>query len=400
MNATSTSNIMKPNNDNKNNTTLINTIMSKHSILIMALTLIMVACGGGSSLDKQKAELDKLKKQKADLETKIATLQEEVLKADTTIKEKIVDVVAMPVVLQPFKTYIEIQGRIDADENVFVSSEMPGTITKINVKVGDQVTKGQVLAETDSRVAQQQLAAMQASLTLVNQMYDKQKSLWDQRIGTEMQFLSAKTTKEGLEATVGSLNEQIRMSKIISPINGTVDNVSIKLGQSVAPGMQAISVINFSNLKVKAEVAESYASRVKTGNEVIVLFPDNKDTIASRISYASRGINALTRTFGVEVYLDTKGEYHPNMVTKLKINDYTSPKPQVIVPVKFIQKGADESFVLVAENGKAVKKIVKINHEYAGLAEVLSGLKEGDQIITEGYDLINDGDKIVIAAKK
>lgn len=370
--------------------------MIKKSTLMLLLTVIMVACGGGGS-DK-KAELEKLKKQKADLETRIATLQEEVLKTDTTIKEKIVDVVAIPVTVAPFKTYIEIQGRVDADENVFISTEMPGTITKINVKVGDQVSKGTVLAETDTRPQAQQVVDLQTNLDLAKQNYEKVKSLWDQKIGTEMQYLSAKSNKESLENKIAGVQEQIRMGKIISPINGTIDNVNIKLGQSVAPGMQAISVINFSNLKVKAEVAESYAARVKTGNEVIVLFPDTKDTIASKINYASRGINILTRTFGVEVFLDSKNEYHPNMVAKLKINDYTSPKPEIIVPVKFIQKGADESFVLVAENGKAVKKVIKINHEYAGMAEVSQGLKEGDLIITEGYDLINDGDKIAVAA--
>lgn len=379
-----------------NNTPIKNKVMIKNSTLMLLLTVILVACGGGGS-DK-KAELEKLKKQKADLEVKITALQEEILKTDTTIKEKITDVVAIPVTIAPFKTYIEIQGRIDADENVFISTEMPGTITKINVKVGDQVSKGTVLAETDVRPQYQQLAELQTNLDLAKQSYEKVKSLWDQKIGTEMQYLQSKASKEGLESRIAGVQEQIRMSKIISPINGTVDNVNLKLGQSVAPGMQAISVINFSNLKVKAEVAESYASRVKTGNEVLVLFPDTKDTIASKINYASRGINALTRTFGVEVYLDTKGEYHPNMVTKLKINDYTSPKPEITVPVKFIQKGAAESFVLVAENGKAVKKVVKINHEYAGIAEVTEGLKEGDMIITEGYDLINDGDKIAVAA--
>ncbi|PBQ32715.1 efflux transporter periplasmic adaptor subunit [Sphingobacteriaceae bacterium] len=381
---------------NNTNTTTKNKVMIKNSTLMLLLAVIMVACGGGGS-DK-KAELEKLKKQKADLEVKIAALQEEVLKSDTTIKEKITDVVAIPVTIAPFKTYIEIQGRIDADENVFVSSEMPGTITKINVKVGDQVSKGTVLAETDARATQQQIADLNTNLELAKQVYDKTKSLWDQKIGTEIQYLQSKNNKESLENKIATMQEQVRMSKIISPINGTVDNISIKLGQSVAPGMQAISVINFSNLKVKAEIAESYAARVKTGNEVLVLFPDTKDTIASKINYASRGINALTRTFGVEVYLDTKGEYHPNMVTKLRINDYTSPKPEITVPVKFIQKGATESFVLVAEGGKAVKKIVKINHEYAGIAEVTEGLKEGDMIITEGYDLINDGDKIAVAA--
>lgn len=192
------------------------------------------------------------------------------------------------------------------------------------------------------------------------------------------------------------MQEQIRMSKIISPINGTVDEINIKIGQAIAPGVPAINVINFSNLKVKADVAESYTARVKTGNEVLVLFPDMNDSIRSKIQYASRGINAMSRTFNVEVLLDNKKEYHPNMVAKLKINDYQSAAPKVVVPVKYIQKGSNESFVMIAENGKAIKKLVKISREYSGMAEIADGLKAGDLLITGGYDLVNDGEKITV----
>lgn len=368
------------------------TMKSKNSILIVALSLLMLACGGGGS-DK-KAELEKLMKEKATLDTKISALEEEIAKTDTTKKEKNIEVLVSPLALKTFKSYIEVQGRVDADENVSLSSEMPGTITKIHVKVGERVSKGQVLAETDARALQQQLADLQTNLDLAKMVYDKQKNLWDQKIGTEIQFLQAKSTKESLENKMGALQEQVRMSKIISPIDGTVDLVNLKIGQAVAPGNGVINVVNFSNLKVKAEVAESYAARVKNDNEVLVVFPDMKDSITSKVHYASRGINALTRTFAVEVLLDDKKEYHPNTVARLKINDYQSAKPELVVPVKYIQKGAEESFVMVAENNIAVKKTVQIGREYAGVAEIISGLKEGDLLITEGYDLVVEGAKI------
>lgn len=364
----------------------------KNKFLYIILASVIVAC---SPSDK-KAELEKLKKQKAELETKIATIEEELSKADTTSKDKASEVAVMALSPQLFKTFIEIQGKVDADENVSLSSEMPGTVTKINVKVGDEVTKGQVLAETDTRAAQQQLNDLQTNLDLAKQVFEKQKNLWEQKIGTEIQYLSAKTTKESLENKMAALQEQIRMSKVVSPINGTVDAVNIKIGQAIAPGIPAINVINFANLKVKADVAESYSSRVKTGNEVQVFFPDMKDSVVSKVNYASRAINAMTRTFGVEVLLDKTKDYHPNMVAKLRINDYVSSKPEIVVPVKFIQKGTNESFVLVAENGKAVKKSIKISREYAGLAEVVEGLKEGDQLITAGYDLVNAGDLVTV----
>ena len=362
----------------------------KNKFLYLALTVFVFSC----SAPDNKAQLEKLRSERSEIDSKIAELEAELKKTDTLGEAKKTDVVVMPVELRPFKTYIEVQGKVDADENVAISTEMPGTITRIHVKVGQEVSKGQVLAETDARAVQQQVADLQNSLQLATQVYEKQKNLWDQKIGTELQFLQAKNNKESLENKIATVNEQVRMSKIISPINGTVDNINIKIGQSVAPGMPAINVINFSNLKVKADVAESYTSRIKTGNEVLVLFPDMKDSIVSKVHYASRGINALTRTFNVEVALDNKKEYHPNMVARLKINDYQSPKPQVVVPVKFIQKGTNESYVMVVENGVAVKKVVRINHEYAGLAEISEGLKQGDLLITEGYDLVNEGDKV------
>jgi membrane fusion protein, multidrug efflux system len=364
----------------------------KNKILGLAI-LLLAAC---SAPDK-KSELEKLKKERAGLEAKIAQLEAEVAKSDTTTLGKKIEVVVTPVKPKIFKTYIEVQGRVDADENVFVSTEMPGTITKINVKVGEQVTKGQVLAETDSRALQQQVADLQTNYDLATQVYEKQKNLWDQKIGTEIQFLQSKNTKESLANKMAAMQEQLRMTKIISPINGTVDNINIKVGQAVAPGMQAISVINFSNLKVKADVAESYSSRIKNGNEVLILFPDMQDSVISKIHYASRGINPLSRTFAIEVFLDNKKEYHPNMVARLRVNDYKSDKPALVLPVKYIQKTTNESYVMVAENGVAKQRFVKLGREYSGNAEVIEGLKEGDMLITEGYDLVNDGDKLEIS---
>jgi len=353
-----------------------------------------MACGAPD----KKAELEKLKKQKTEIETKIVAIEEELHKsgADSS-QQKAMEIVATPLTLQIFKSYIEIQGRIDADENVSLSTQMPGTITKINVKVGDKVRKGQILAETDVSAAQQQLADLQTNLDLANLVYEKQKGLWDLKIGTEIQYLQAKTNKQSLENKINGLQQQISMSKIISPIEGTVDMVNVKVGQAVMPGLGAISVINLSHLKVKADVSESYAARVKIGNEVKIFFPDDKnDSIVSKISYASRAINSLNRTFGVEVALSNSKEYHPNMVAKMLINDYKSTSPEIVVPVKYIQRGTNETYVLLAKNNKVVKTPIKTNREYNGLIEVASGLNAGDLLITAGYDMLNDGDAITI----
>lgn len=355
------------------------------------LAIAIMACNSGEG-DK-KAELDKLKKQEAELRVKIEALEAELNVADSS--GKVISVSVEPLKAGLFKNYIDVQGRVDADENIALSTEMPGTITKINVKVGDEVHAGEVLAETDSRALSQQVSDLQTNAALVNQVYEKQKNLWDQKIGTEIQYLQAKTNKESMEKKMSALQEQLRMSKVISPINGTVDAVDIKLGQAVAPGVPAIRVINFSNLKVKADVAESYASKIRKGSEVVVHFPDTDDSIVTKVNFVSRAINNASRTFTVEVLLDDKKEYHPNMVARLNINDYQSSQPAITVPVRTIQKDeSNQSFVFVAENGIARKKVVTIGKEYKGQAEITSGLKEGDILVTLGYDLLNDGDKI------
>jgi len=278
----------------------------KKVFLISSLIIAMIACNSNGG-DK-KTELENLKKQETELKAKIASLEAE-LNSTTDSTPNGIAVAVASLKAETFKNYIDVVGHVDADENVSISSDVPGTLTKINVKVGDEVNKGQVLAETEARAIIQSIADLQINSELVNQVYEKQKNLWDQRIGTEMQYLQAKTNKESMEKKMAALQEQLNMTKIISPIDGTVDAVDIKIGQVVAPGMPAIRVINFSNLKVKAEIAESYASKIKKGSEVIVRFPDIHDSLISKVNFVSRAINPQTRTFSVEVLLDNKKEY-------------------------------------------------------------------------------------------
>ncbi len=352
----------------------------------------MIACNSGTD---KKTELENLKKQEAEIKSKIIALETELNQVSDSVQNGIaVSVLALR--SEIFKNYIDVQGRVDADENVAISTEMPGTITKINVKTGDNVSKGDVLAETDARTINQSIADLQINYDLIAQIYEKQKNLWDQKIGTEVQYLQAKTNKESMEKKMALLQQQLAMTKIISPINGTVDAVDIKLGQMVAPGMPAIRIINFSNLKVKADVAETYASKIKKGSEAIVYFPDMEDSLITKVNFVSRAINPATRTFLVEVLLDGRKEYHPNMVARLKANDYQSDQPTMVIPVRTIQKDENNAtFVFVAENGIAQKRLVTLGKEYGGKAEIKSGLKENDLLVTLGYDVINEGDAII-----
>lgn len=367
------------------------TFKMKH--VLIASSILLAACGG------EKVEtVSELKAKQAELKTQLSEIAAKISKLEGDSAKKFVLVEANAISPSIFKTYINVQGRVDAEESVSLSSEMPGTITKINVNVGDVVSKGTVLAETDARALQQSISDLQTNADLVNQLYEKQKTLWDQKIGTEIQYLQAKTQKESMERKLATLQEQVRMTKIISPINGTIDAIDIKLGQLTAPGMPAIRVVNFNNLKLKADLAESYASKVHKGDEVMVKFPDSDDTITSKINYSSRAINTLNRTFGVEILLDNKQEYHPNQIAIININDYKSAKPVISVPLNYVQKDLKGSrFVLVAENNKAVKRFITLGKEYNGNVEIKEGLSETDLLITAGYDGLNEGDAIQLA---
>lgn len=367
-------------------------ITSWSKTMLIALTVFLASCGS-----KEPEDLAGLKAKQAELKTQLSEIAAKINKLEGDSGKKFVLIEAAPLVAETFKTYINVQGRVDAEESVSLASEIPGTITKINVKAGDEVKKGQVLAETDARAIQQTIGDLQTNTELVNQLYEKQKALWDQKIGTEVQFLQAKTQKESMDKKMNTLQEQLRMSKIISPIDGTVDAVDIKLGQLTAPGMPAIRVINFNNLKVKADLAESYASKVHKGDEVMIKFPDSNDTLTSKITYASRAISAMFRTFSVEINLDNKKEYHPNQIAILNINDYRSSKPVLSIPLNYVQKDlSGQAFIMVSENDKATRRNITLGKQYNGRVEILDGISATDNVITSGYEGLNEGDLVKI----
>ncbi len=361
----------------------------KKLILSIAAISILASCGNG---DKQ-AQIDKLKKQRSEIDAQIKILESE-LSGSNKESMKTKSVLISTLDYQPFQHYIEVQGKIDGDENVVVSAKMGGAVSKIMVKVGDNVTMGQVLAELDNQVILQGMEEVKTALNFASTMYDKQKSLWEQKIGTEVQYLSAKSNKESLEKKLATLQEQLEMMQLKSPINGTVDGIDIKIGQTIMPGMPAIRVVNFSNLKVKAEVAESYSSKVKKGNEVLIYFPDMKKEVRSVIGYSTKMINNTTRTFMVESPLENDSEYQLNMIAVLKIVDYKQDS-SIVVPLNLIQNtdGSDYVYVAVSEGGKTIakKRTISAGQFYNGMVEIKSGLKKGDKLIVTGFQDLNDG---------
>jgi membrane fusion protein, multidrug efflux system len=369
----------------------------KKTIGILALSFLLFSCGEKTNeqkIEELKTQLAEKQNASADIKAEIEKIQKEIATLGGTAVEKGVPVEVMKITPSPFRNYLEVMGRVDAEENVTLSSEIPGTVSKIYVKAGDVVSRGQMLAETDNKALQQSIADLKTNMELVNTLYEKQKSLWDQKIGTEVQFLQIKNQKESLEKKLGAAEEQLKMTKIISPIDGTVDAVDIKVGSAIAPGLPAIRVLNMNKLKIKAEVAEKFAPKIKTGNDVRVVIPDMNDSVDTKVSYASRAINTLNRTFTVEVNLDNKKEYHPNMFARLKIITYTSPGNVVAIPMKLIQRDGTNSYVMIMNGDKAEKRIVTIGQTYNGLAEITEGLRGDETVISNGHMGLPEGEKV------
>jgi membrane fusion protein (multidrug efflux system) len=366
------------------------------NILILLLGLsVIYACSSGNGTDK-KTELANLKKEAGSIQEKISKLESEL--ASTNPNADAVDISVTEMTPKPFEHYIEVQAKVDGDENVIVNPEIMGTVIKVNVKAGDKVSKGTILAELDAAASAKGLEEAQNQLDFAKTIYEKQKSLWDQKVGSEVQFLTAQNNYQAAEKRYATMRESYDMSRLKSPINGTVDAVDIKVGQSVGPQTNAIRVVNLSNLKVKAEVAEAYVSKVNPGDKVVVVFPDINKELTTKLTYSGKVIDPLNRTFRVEVALspDLK-ELHPNMVAVLKIADYIAPQT-FSVPVNVIQSGTEGNYLFVAEKAGntqvAKKRVVKTGMTYNGTVEITEGLQPGDKVITTGYQELLEGEKI------
>lgn len=370
--------------------------MMKQLFSTLLVAAVLSSCSTGKSGDK-KAELAQLKKEDAALRERILKLESEVNVNDTAA-ESIRDVAFTKLNPVPFSHLIEVQARVDADENVNVSSETMGNVIRINVKAGDHIRRGGVIAELDNAVYSKGLDELQSQRDFANTIFQKQQALWNQKIGTEVQFLQAKNNLEAIDRKISTVRQQVDQTRIKSPIDGTVDDVMIKLGQAVTPGIPVARVVNFSRLKIKAEVAEAYISKIKSGDPVQVYLPDVKKTIDTKITYSGKAIDALNRTFNVEVNMphDEKN-LHPNMVAVLRIADYHNPKA-ILLPMGVVQTTPEGSYVFVSEvaNGKTVakKRMVTTGHDYNGVIEITEGLKPGDNVITTGYQDLSNGQTV------
>jgi len=358
-------------------------------LIYISAILALAAC----NKPKDKAtQLADLKKQEADINSQIAKLQSEIGKKDSV---KTTDVSAYTIKASNFTNYVQIQGRIDALENVTAYPQSPGSITAIYVKPGQKVSKGQVLVQLDNSVLVQNIAQAETQVNLNRTLFERQKNLWDQKIGTEVQFLQAQTALQSSIKQAASLRQQADLYRIVSPINGTVDQMDLKLVQIAQAGTTGIRIVNANFLKVKADVPESYSGSVNQGDSVLILFPDVNDSLRTKVTFAAKVIDPNSRSFGIEVQLPQNKEFRPNMTAVVKVANYAKHNA-IVVPLNSIQKSDEGDYVYVNVNGFAKRKNITEGATSNNLTEVKSGLQAGDQVITEGASELSDGDKVRI----
>ncbi len=367
-------------------------------IYYSAWIAFLVSC---SATPNKKADLDKLKAQRDQLNTQISKIES---KIDPKSDKNATDAAKVTVTDAEqgvFNHYIQVQGTVDGDQNIAVSPEISGIVTAVYVKEGTPVRKGQVMAELDTKVLKQSLEEVKTQYEMANSLFEKQSALWAKNIGSEVQFLQAKTNKESLQQRVGTMREQLKQAKIYSPITGTVESVPIRVGQNVSPGnpTSTIRVINMSIAKITADVSEAYAARIHDGNPVLVNFPDIGKDIETKLNFIGRYIDPTNRTFKVECKISSRDiTLRANMIAYIKIKDYSTTNAYTL-PVNLVQNDRDSKFIYLAkQNGKnwvAEKKMIKTGKDYDGVIEVIDGLTTGDKIITEGFQNLNPGENIV-----
>ncbi len=366
-------------------------------IAVTVVLLGMLAC----STDK-KAQLSKLKDQQMLIAEKIKLLEIEIKdeNPDSLNAGDFKFVGLTEVKTSTFDHFIRVQGKLDGDQNAAVFAEAMGTVSAKYADVGQKVKKGQVLAQIDDKQYRSQLEGLESQYEFAADMFEKQKRLWDQKIGSEVQYLQSKTSKESLDRQISSLRQQIEKFKIKSPIDGTIEECNIKVGGVVTPDprLAAYRVVAFKNLKVTAEVSEAYSSKVQVGDKLIVLFPDINKTVETKVDFVSKYINPVNRTFLIETNI-TEGiqDMKANMIAIIQVNDYHSDN-SILVPMNVIQTDNVGSYVYVVRpkdkyNG-AFKQPVEIGNSYNGVAEIVKGLNSGDRVISIGYQELIDGEYI------
>lgn len=369
-------------------------------ITFLFIALVAVSCGQGQEgVEGKKARLTEAKAEIKALETEIETLQTEIAAEDPDYNkstETATLITTVPAAKTSFEHKIQVRGNVDSRTNVNVSAEMMGLLTAVNVKEGQYVEEGQVLATIDSENLEKTIAELETQLSFANTIFEKRDRLWKKNIGTEIDYLQAKNNKEGLENQLATLNSQLDKTDIKAPFSGTIEQVPVKKGQVVQPGAPIAFLVSSSDMYISAEVSEAYISKFKRGDNVSVTIPSLDKSFDSKIVSVGRVINAASRTFTIEVRLPRNEAYlKTNLVTRVLLTDYEADDV-VVIPSRIIQEDLDGNFVYLVNGKKASKVHVQLGYSYDNHTEVIAGLKGGEVVVDKGNRTVADGTTVSI----
>lgn len=375
---------------------------------LLSFTLLLAACGGGEDpnaipedLAAKKAFVKNKKMEVRELEKLIAQAESEIEKIEPAKEKKRTTVTTVPVQKEDFKTFVELQGAVQADETVNASSEVGGRITQMNIQEGQNLQKGQLIATVDLEQIDKQEAELQTQLDLAVEVFERQKRLWDQNIGSEIQYLQAKNNKERLEKGLETLRFQKTKANVYAPISGVAEMVFLEAGELAAPGAPIVQILNTRKVKVVVDLPETYLTKVKRGQQVEVNFPAINQSQTARISMIGRQIDAANRTFPVEIDLNNRsGLLKPNLLVEMRINDETI-KNAISVPAELVQQEVSgKSFVYVqsdSPDGPVAKKVyVETGVSYDNRIVITSGLTGDEILIDQGARSIADNQLIQV----
>lgn len=376
----------------------------KKIIVLSAVSLVLFACANGAKTENlddliKNKNVKALTEKKATLQAEISKIETALATLDTKKEEALVSVLTVKDTI--FNHYLDIQGSVETKENILVQPEYSGTLTSLTVKAGDRVSKGQILGRVDDAGMSQQLENAENQSSLAKTTFERQKNLWDKKIGSEIQYLQAQTQMISSQKAIAQIKAQLSKTVIRAPFTGTIDDVFAEKGQVVAPSVQGLMrIVNLGNMYVSTSVPESYIGKLKVGDQVDVYLTSLGKTYKGKVRQVGNFINPNNRSFGIEVSVPNPDNLlRPNQVAKLKITDYVN-KNAVVVPTNVIQedgKGNKYVYTVEGSNGKtgtAKKVVVTIGKSSDNVTEILNGLSANDVIVTEGVNTISEGMKL------
>jgi membrane fusion protein, multidrug efflux system len=372
---------------------------------LLSATLVLIllsACGGGSEIEQKKSELSKKEAKVTQLKAEIDQLKKELEVLDPNlIVERAEIVTVREVSKDEFRRYIEAQGTTYAENNVKLTTDIGGLVTRVAVETGQFVQQGTTLVELDNAIIKTQMAELQTALKLAKDVYEKRERLWQQNIGSEIEFLQARNNYESLLASLNTAQTQLNKTIVRAPISGYVDNIFVRLGEMASPGAPVVQLVNLSKMEVRADLAEVHLKSLKAGDEVLLEIPVLGIEKTAKVTSVGKTINPINRTFQVIAVVGNQdGAIKPNLLAKLKVNDLTLPGA-ITIPAKLLQESSKGYFVYIAEEDekgdiRAKRVVIEIGASYASDLVVTKGLKGGEKLIDLGYRNVLEGQLLEI----